>query len=187
MPTRKAQISMEYLILTGFIIGIIIVPTMLFFRTFAGDSIYGSINERKAKDMGNGITDSAKQIYYLGLYSKQKVEYELPDNIEKMYIAKLSDSGSSHYYFVIAVSEREKVTKYLFQSDVPLISDPSITYVDTEDNSEDIEQCNPPYTYTCSFYNFKKPIINSGSRAFRLETRLDLADNEAKVMLLPMV
>ena len=180
MLKNKSQLSVEYLILTGFIIGIISVVLVIFLKVFASGSAQDAINAQKINDLGDDIVKKAKQVFYLGLYSKQNVEYDIPDNVEFMFILELTKStGEKFYYFGIHAKDKE-IKKHYFLSDVPIASDGTLVDVDEDDLSSLIPECS---TATCKFYNFKGNLINPGKKVFKIETRLYGA--EPKVAIVP--
>lgn len=176
MLNGKSQISIEYLILTGFIVLAIAISSALFLRTFFSSSAYDVLNTQKIHDLGDDLAKKAKQIYYLGLYSKQSGVYEVPKNVEKMFIVELTKGSDHFYYFAIHIMDKD-LKKYYFISDVPLMSQDA--FVDT---TIMIPECSVPGT-SCKFYSFKGNLILEGKRVFKLETRLD--GNQAKVSITP--
>jgi uncharacterized protein (UPF0333 family) len=189
---RKAQISIEYLILTGFILLIIIVPSVIFLYSFANKSVFGTVSTQKINDLGNGLVDNAKQMYYLGLYSKKVVSYDVPENVERFFILEINQSGTGekYYYIGIIINNGKEVSKHFFLSDVPLMSsplssDPNVAYVDNLDSSSYINECTP---WICTFYNFKNPVTHQGKKKFKLETMYDsTSGNEVKVNIIPLI
>lgn len=179
---NKGQISIEYLILTGFILLVIVVPAIIFLYTVANKSVYGTVNTQKINDLGNGLISNAKQMYYLGLYSKKIVEYEVPVNVEKMFILELYDGSKIHYYFGIIIFDEKERHKHYFPSDVPLMSDTTSLYVDDTDSSSYVAEC---ASATCKFYNFIGPALRAGNKRFKIETTLDVDD--VKVSIIPLI
>jgi hypothetical protein len=188
---KKAQMSMEYLLLTGFILLAIIVPSMIFMHSFFGQSVYGTLNSQRINDLGRGLTKSAKEIYFLGLYSKQVVEYEIPDNLEKMFILDFNESNEHIYYIVIFSQDRKGTNKFYFLSDVPLTSDDSSNYVEhiesdvPVDFRDEIDECIG--NKKCSFYNFIDNAIFPGKKSYRIETIYSQNKNEISVSIIPII
>jgi uncharacterized protein (UPF0333 family) len=185
MP-NKSQISIEYLILTGFILLVIIVPAAFFLSSLANKSVYGTLNTQRAMDLGYGLVDNAKQIYYLGLYSKKIVDYTVPQNVKKMFILDLNKDNKDYYYIGIIIDDGKEVSKNYFPSAIPLMSDASNypDYVDTIDSSAYVDECLDAST-TCSFYNFKGSVIREGKKSFKIETKYD--GNEVKASIIPLI
>jgi hypothetical protein len=186
----KAQISVEYIILTGFILLVIIIPSSYLVFKLASDSVYNTMNNQKEIDLGKGLVESAKQMYYLGLYSKKTVDYEVPNNVDKMFILNLEDNtnGKYYYYFGIIINNNKKATKQLFLSDVPILSDDGNDYVRKEDELSDITdfiiEC-ATIDYKCTFYTFLTPVINPGRKMFKIETKYD--NEKTVVEIIPMI
>ena len=68
----------------------------------------GTVNIQKANDLGNGLVENAKQIYYLGLYSQKTVEYAVPMNVRDMFIVEViytpPDPDEVYYYFGLIIN-----------------------------------------------------------------------------------
>lgn len=187
---RKAQISLEYMILTGFVLLVIIVPSAIFLFSFANKNVYGTLSSQKANDIGNGLIDSAKQMYYLGLYSKKEVSYEMPDRVKRFFILELTQSGTGKkfYYIGIIIDDNKEESKHFFSSEIPLMSDLDSAYVDDTPSSAYINECEPSFGNICRFYNFIDPVTKPGKKKFKIETKHDSAgENEVKVSIIPLV
>jgi len=189
---RKAQISLEYMILTGFILLVIIVPSAMFLFSFANKGVYGTVSTQKANDIGNGLVDNAKQIYYLGLYSKKTVSYDMPDNVKRFFILEMNQTSTSkkYYYIGIIIDDGKEQSKHFIPSDVPLMSDLASPYVndDFDDSASHINECDPSFANICRFYNFIDPVTKPGKKRFKIETKYDSSGgNEIKVSIEPLV
>lgn len=106
---KKAQFAAEYLIVVA--IGMaVLVPAVYFIygytTTQADDVIYTSIN-----DIGNKITDTAEQVYYMGPPSRFTITATMPDKITRMYILE-----NKELVFVVG----DKKDEIAFLSNVPL-------------------------------------------------------------------
>jgi hypothetical protein len=188
----KAQLSIEYMILTGFVLLIVVVPSVIFLSSLANKSVYGTITTQRTNELGNGIVDTAKQIYYLGIYSKKIVTYDVPNNAHKMFIMKMDKTGpaKTYYYFGLVLNDTKEAVKFFFPSEVPLMSDtagPYAAYVDISDLSSYVSECTPPTTTTCSFYNFKGSVLKPGKKTFKIETKYEGLSTEAKVSIVPLL
>ncbi|KYK24397.1 hypothetical protein AYK26_06885 [Euryarchaeota archaeon SM23-78] len=185
---KKAQISIEYLILTGFILLVVIVPAIIFLTSLANKSVYGSVNTQRANSLGEGLVNNAKQMYYLGLYSKKIVEYDMPQNVKSMFMVKLDDGVEVYYYISIIIDDGKETQKHFFASDVPLMSDPSSDYVSSSfgTSSPYIPECS---TAVCDFYYFTDSAIRPGKKKFKIETILDTSANpsEVKASIIPIL
>jgi hypothetical protein len=179
---RKCQISIEYLILTGFILLVIIIPSVYFLYTLTSESLGTQLKMQKVDELSNGLIENARYIYYLGLYSKKVVDYEMPSNVENMFIAELVKGPDKFYYIGIFIAdENGNLKKNYFLSEVPIKSEIIPDLVDDISIANLIPECE---SATCSFYNFKDGFIERGNREFKLETVLD--GNDIKVSITPI-
>lgn len=166
---RSGQVSIEYLILTGFIVVVIILPAIfLLFSTYRG-SVTGSINQQKVSELGNGLVNDAEQMYYLGLYSKKTSTYQMPEGVTNMYVAELTDSdGKRHDYLAIIVLSGKGSQRFLFEPKVPLTATGDYVQIPAETEAPtDISECG---SMTCSFLVFDKLAITPGAKQFVTET-----------------
>ena len=172
----KSQISIEYLILVGFVLGVVIIPAMYFLRGLAGESVYETVNAKKVNDAGNELVKNAKEMYYLGLYSKQIVEHNMPKNLERMFIVELDDGTETYYYLVFHLD----TNKYFFQSDIPLMAEVSMPGVDLITDILITETLIPECAAAaCKIYDYN--VLLEGKRKFLIETRLDSGVAKASV------
>jgi uncharacterized protein (UPF0333 family) len=183
----KAQISVEYMILTGFILLVVIIPSSYLVFSLANQGVYGTMNNQRSIDLGKGIVESAKQMYYLGLYSKKTVAYDVPTNVERMFVLMLEDTATSdrYFYFGIIINDEKTVMKQIFLSDVPISSEYN-AYVDAADSDLYIPECTSG-DFDCTYYNFIKPVTNPGQKQFRIETKYDNALSETVVHIVPIM
>jgi Class III signal peptide len=185
---RKAQISIEYLILTGFVLLMLVIPAVFFLSSLANKGVYGTVNTQKITDLGNGLVDSAKQMYYLGLYSKKIVDYDVPQNVEAMFLLEINKSGTLYYYVGVIIDDGKEQSKYLFPSRVPLMSETS-SYVDYDAGitiTDYVSECTP--TDPCHFYSFKSSAIKPGKKNYKVETKyVSPTSTEVRVSISPLI
>jgi hypothetical protein len=189
MFKRKGQISLEYMIITGFILVVIIIPTFLLLFTTTNKSVYSKINIQKIEDLGLGVLNDAKQMYYLGLYSNKVVEYNIPNNVVNMYILDLtrSSDGGKEYYLGIVVQNGRDTEQFNFLSDVPISSTLS-NYVDIDSTlNSQVDACDAVTGNTCTFYSFKDNAISPGKRRFKIETLYDTDLNIVISKIYPII
>jgi hypothetical protein len=186
MSTR-AQISIEYLILMGFVLLLIIVPVILLLSSSGTTGVARSVTNAQAVEIGGNLVNDAKQVYYLGLYSKKQVSYQIPTGLEKMFVVDIASTtdSSHHYYFGLVFPGKGSQNRYMFESDVPLhASDEANHHIDSADNPGVIPECDSGQ-YSCSFYNFRSPITKSGIKSFKLETTM--INSEVVVDISPII
>ena len=114
---ERGQISLEYLIVVGFVVFavIIILGVSLFYTSGAQDQI--KLNQLYT--FANKITTSAESVYYAGEPSKVTITAFLPDGVQNIQV--ISDS----IVFTIVTSSGISVTA--FESNVPLNSPTTIS------------------------------------------------------------
>ena len=117
----KAQISIEYLILMGFITFIII--GILGIAFFYGGGIKDKIKLTQMNNFANKVISTAESVFYAGEPSKATITAYLPENIKAIEISE--DSGE--YFLVISMRLDSGLKKQAFQSSVPLSSASAIT------------------------------------------------------------
>jgi uncharacterized protein (UPF0333 family) len=82
---RKGQVSMEYMILVGFLV-VVTIPLILVYNTqYKGTS--QQIISNQADQLGQKIVDTAESIYYLGQPSKTMIKVYMPQQIENITIS----------------------------------------------------------------------------------------------------
>lgn len=169
----RSQISLEYMIITGFILVVIIIPTFLLLFSTTNKSIYNKINVQKVEDLSLGILNDAKQMYYLGLYSNKMVEYEMPRNVENIYILQLEKpDGKKEYYFGVTLTNGVDLNTFNFLSDVPLTSRESGMVIRDQSLGNLVPVC-ASAGYDCEFYSFIGGSISPGKKRFKVETMYD--------------
>jgi len=184
MVNRKGQVSIEYLILTGFIVLAIIIPSIIFLYSVTNNSVHGKITHQKTVDLGQGLVNDAKQVYYLGLYSNKVVEYDVPRNVQNMYVVEITKDSNKYYYFGLVLADGKTTAKFTFQSDIPIIAQSDKGHVSNlAPDPNPIDECSG----NCKFYTFVEPIKNAGKKKFKIETILDEDDNEIKSVIIPVV
>jgi len=184
----KGQVSIEYLILTGFVLLMLVVPAVFFLSSLANKGVYGTVNTQKIVDLGNGLVDSAKQMYYLGLYSKKIVEYEVPQNVERIFLLEIDKSGTKYYYVGIIINDGKEQSKYFFPTSVPLMSNIS-SYVAHNPSGVDISSyVNECSSNLCDFYSFNSSAIKPGKKRYKIETRyFNPPNTEVRVSISPLI
>ena len=182
---RKGQISIEYLIIIGVVVFLIVLPSAIFLSSFAQSTIYGAVTSEQAQQLGEGLTVSAKQVYYLGLYAQKKVSLPMPDNVQHLMLLRITRNGQDHHYVVVRIDDgsRAGASNYFFQSSAPLISDTNLEGVTYSATGPDfVSEC---ATYSCSYFAFEPPITNTGQKQFLLETRN--INQQIQVNILPVI
>ena len=84
MRKKNAQVSMEYVIIVGFILVIMIPLILIFYEHISStnDQVITSQVDKIAKK----VVDSAESVYYLGEPSKTRIKVYMPENVEQVVI-----------------------------------------------------------------------------------------------------
>ena len=80
----KAQVSMEYMIIVGFVAAIT-VPLIIIFNTHSSE-MNEQIIANQADTIASKIVDAAESVYYLGEYSKITFRVYMPKKISSAII-----------------------------------------------------------------------------------------------------
>ena len=111
MP-KNAQSALEYLMIIGLTFGII-TPTIYLFYSYTRESNI-QIVDSQINSIGRNIVNTAESIYYSGEHSKTIMEFNMPENVNRILI----------------ISERElvfDVTTEFGNTDIVFFSDVNIT------------------------------------------------------------
>ena len=189
MLKKRSQVSIEYVILVGFILVTILVPSVLIAQSMAGGEIYGGVNSKRTNDLGDGLLKTAKQLYFFGLYSKQAVSFEVPDNVEEFFLLEMDNETHKYYYIGIFIRDTGQAKKFFFQSDVPLYSEENAGSGVIIEDYYDLHTINIPECegdeLMCTYYRFTGSAIKTGMKNFKLETKLE--DGAVKVSIMPVL
>jgi hypothetical protein len=183
----KGQISLEYIIITGFVLVVLLVPAFILLFSTTTDDIYSKVNTQKINDLGNGLIDDARQMYYLGIYSHKVTSYQTPQGAEDIYLLKITNEDKIFYYIGIVLDGKEGQKVYNFQSDIPIATDiDDYEDIDTLEEMADIasyvNECN---SVDCEALKFKKNYVTQGKKD--IKTEIVLANEDAVARIYPIV
>jgi hypothetical protein len=108
---KKAQISVEYLIVLGITMVLLIGASYIFFQYSKSSS--EKILKSEVNNIGNKIMTTAESVYSLGEGSMIRLELNFPDQISNVYIV-----GNSE--LVIRAEFSTGNTESVFFSDIPI-------------------------------------------------------------------
>lgn len=106
----KAQVSMEYLVIVGFVI-VIVLPMILIFYTYA-DRTEDEIISNQIQKIGLKVGDAAEAMYYLGEPSRTRIRAYFPKNIYNVSI------GNNEILFL--AHTKEGIDHIVIYSPVPV-------------------------------------------------------------------
>lgn len=117
MKEKNAQVSMEYVIIVGFILFITIPLILIFYEhtSSTNDQVITSQVDMIAKK----VVDSAESVYYLGEPSKTRIKVYMPTNVEDVII--------DNYEIVFKVKTRSGITDISQPSSVNISGSISVT------------------------------------------------------------
>ena len=110
MECKRAQISMEYMVVIGFVTAVVIVLFGLAF--FYSNTLEDQIKDRQLEDFAHKIISSAESVYFSGEPSKTTVNAYLPRGVSKIEI----EENQIEFYFEISSGQNIRA----YQSDVPI-------------------------------------------------------------------
>ena len=85
LSKKRAQVSMEYLIIIGFVIVMLIPAVYLYIRYSSSSS--DVLSSSKASQIANEIVKATNEVYYLGDDNQKNIEVSFPSNIEAIEFA----------------------------------------------------------------------------------------------------
>lgn len=109
---KKNQVAMEFLMITGFFL-LIIIPTIFYFYSYTQESTI-DVELSKAEAVGNAMIETAEKVYYYGRYSRLTLTIDLPAGVTK--IETQCEDGSKKCFLYIT----DFGHKLIFPSDVPI-------------------------------------------------------------------
>jgi len=117
MRDKNAQVSVEYVIIVGFILFITIPLILIFYEhtSSTNDQVITSQVDMIAKK----VVDSAESVYYLGEPSKTRIKVYMPTNVEDVII--------DNYEIVFKVKTRSGITDISQPSSVNISGIISVT------------------------------------------------------------
>ena len=117
MRGKNSQVSVEYVIIVGFILFITIPLILIFYEhtSSTNDQVITSQVDMIAKK----VVDSAESVYYLGEPSKTRIKVYMPTNVEDVII--------DNYEIVFKVKTRSGITDISQPSSVNISGIISVT------------------------------------------------------------
>ena len=112
----RGQVSVEYLVLVGVAIGVL-VPAVLFFYKYS-QTTEASSSATQINEVGLQMVSVVKSTYALGRNARQTLEFTMPENVNRVYV----DNMELVFVYETAFGESEAV---FFSKNVPMTSDPS--------------------------------------------------------------
>ena len=115
MP-KRAQSSLEYLMVIALAMGIIVPITYMFFQYSSESNV--QIIDVQVTQIGRNIIDTAESVYYSGEGSKIVLEINMPENVMAVSIMK-----NRELVFNIITELGETEIVFFSSVDIPITSD----------------------------------------------------------------
>ena len=158
----RAQFAMEYVMIMGIALVIILAGVYLF-RNYAYESNDKIVGIRLAS-INNDIVNKARKIYYYGPPSKSTIDTEMPPSLGNMFsVAHIgADPYRNEYSLGYTVLTAGGSTNILFPSDIPL------------KDAIGSAVCSPAPDPVCSLpstfcYCFPPKVFSKGKKAIKVE------------------
>jgi len=107
---KKSQISMEYIVILGFVM--IVIIGILGMALFYSGSIKDRIKVIQVNNFANKIISTAESVYYYGEPSKATISVYLPEGVKNVTIMENS--------LIISTQVSSGLEKSSFSSNVPI-------------------------------------------------------------------
>jgi uncharacterized protein (UPF0333 family) len=107
---KKGQISVEYMIVAGFVIFLVVCILSIAF--FYSNSIRDGIRVYNLNNFGNKVTSSAESVFYAGYPSQATITAYLPEGVQSVIIQDNS--------IVANISTSSGVATIAYESEVPI-------------------------------------------------------------------
>jgi len=110
MAIKKSQISLEYLIIVGFV-SFVIIGILGIALIYSG-SVKDRIKLTQLENFANKVVTGAESVFYSGEPSKITISAYLPENVEEITI--------SDYSLIFSIQTNSGVTRVMYTSKVPV-------------------------------------------------------------------
>lgn len=107
---KRAQVSIEYLIIVGFVVAVLIGIISLAF--FYSGTIKDRIKMTQINNFANKIISTSESVFYAGEPSKATISVYLPENVKEIEIIENS--------LVLTFQASSGLNKISFSSQVPI-------------------------------------------------------------------
>jgi len=115
---KRAQISMEYIIIMSVAL-MILIPGLYMFKNYVFES-NDELVRKAIYDNTYSLLSKARKMYYYGPPSRTLVTVDMPDSIQNMYVLAIPDNNEYYLVFVLPSTKDNEVLEVVSQ--VPLTS-----------------------------------------------------------------
>ena len=119
MKKRFAQISMEYIILTGVVL-MAIIPGLYLFKNYVSSSS-DRIVEQKVNQIATKMINTAEEMYYRGVPSKKVIKVNMPEEVVNLAVYYNNTDNGDEYYLIFVIDTSTGRLNYQFPVDTPIL------------------------------------------------------------------
>jgi uncharacterized protein (UPF0333 family) len=116
---NKAQSSLEFLMIFGIGLAIIMVMSGLFFGYFNSEK--ATLDSRFLEKIGQDIMEKTEKVYFLGDGNKVTIKTKFPDNIQNISIHRKNISGLEFDILNITYIANQNINFLIFTANEPYI------------------------------------------------------------------
>lgn len=137
---RQGQISIEYLIIIGVVLLLIVIPSAIFLTSFTQSTVTRTVNQDQIDRLGEGLVDSAEHVYYLGVYSERQTTLPISQSVSSIRTIQITEDGQNYYYIQIITNRgTDNQLAHYYQTSAPTrtnqqLTNPAITPSACEEN-----------------------------------------------------
>ena len=153
---RRAQISIEYLVVIGVVLLLIIIPAAVFLTSFAQGTVGDRVTQDQINRLGEGLVQASEQVYYLGVFSQRQTTLPTPRNLQVAHAVAITQDDKEFYYFVLQTTQQGELVNHVYQTRAPI-------QTQQEASSHLLAQCE---TLDCTSYELLT--TGGGQRTFDL-------------------
>ena len=178
MLFSKSQAATEFMILIAAVL-LLFLPMMFLLADYSARSGSG-VNVAKMNEIGNKLTIEAREIYYLGLWSKEVIIVNLPIGVEKMSTLMIYDDKGNgdpsddmeEYYIMINYLKEGDLIEMVIPSEVIIITDDCESALAASNCPSSVTTASA--TATCYNCSFNPGSYTEGRKDLKLETIHDI-------------
>lgn len=107
----KAQSALEFLMIVGISL-VLIIPALLLFFYFTQDATYATITSR-VENIGNAMIETAQQVYFYGNEAREVLTIDFPQKVLSLEI-------QNNHEIVFTLEVPGGTTQTVFYSEIPM-------------------------------------------------------------------
>jgi hypothetical protein len=153
MRCRKSQSATEFAILIAALLAVFL--PIFYLLSDYGLKSGSELLSSQINQIGTKIVDESREIFYLGLYSKEVITLNIPESIVSMKTFNVNSTSGVESYLIVNYRKEGFVINASFPSEVPMITGSCSQYPCFGGNT--CWDCPfPSVAYTPGMKNFKR-------------------------------